>query len=86
MFRVLHLAAVCMAVLQQCSGSAVNFMRQQTTGWPQSVALKVHDSSWPNFTEASERWSTFSAPTFNAVFIPESKEDLAAGVSSSTPT
>ncbi|KAL8996038.1 MAG: hypothetical protein Q9169_004350 [Polycauliona sp. 2 TL-2023] len=48
--------------------------------WPLQIAESVINSSWPGFEEKITRWSTFAAPTFNAVFIPQCEADLAVGV------
>lgn len=49
--------------------------------WPASVAGEAHDTTWPNFTAKTSRWSSFEAPTFNEVFLPRNENDLSLGVS-----
>lgn len=51
------------------------------TVWPIDVAGLAHDKTWPDFTEKTTRWSSYEAPTFNQVFLPETEEDLSIGVS-----
>lgn len=51
-------------------------------GWPSSLANEAYGPSWTQFANATQRWSTYAAPTFNEVFIPQTEEDLSAGVSS----
>ncbi|KAH7311469.1 hypothetical protein B0I35DRAFT_377620 [Stachybotrys elegans] len=78
-------AALALALL---AGSAVaapttNSLRcrNATTDWPQSLTGKIFDNSWLNFVNATTRWSTHMAPTFNEVFLPETIEDLSVGLS-----
>ncbi|KAI1770585.1 hypothetical protein F4818DRAFT_446201 [Hypoxylon cercidicola] len=47
--------------------------------WPPSEAAQAHGPSWLQFANATMRWSTYAAPTFNEVFIPRREEDLSAG-------
>jgi hypothetical protein len=54
-------------------------------GWPRSLAGSVHSSSWPEFAHKTSRWSTFEAPTFNLVFLPETEADLSLGVCTHEP-
>ncbi|KFA68629.1 hypothetical protein S40285_08772 [Stachybotrys chlorohalonatus IBT 40285] len=55
--------------------------RNTTSAWPEALAGKVYDRSWPNFVNATTRWSTHMAPTFYEVFLPETIEDLSIGLS-----
>ncbi|KAI0882904.1 uncharacterized protein GGS22DRAFT_195620 [Annulohypoxylon maeteangense] len=48
--------------------------------WPPSEAGQVHGPSWLQFANATTRWSTYAAPTINEVFIPQSEDDLSAGL------
>lgn len=54
---------------------------RRDTGWPAALCGEVHDSSWANFSEATKRWSSYEAPTFNSVFLPKTERDLSLGVS-----
>ncbi|PHH87957.1 hypothetical protein CDD83_8171 [Cordyceps sp. RAO-2017] len=49
-------------------------------GWPGSIANEVNGPSWPQFANATQRWSTYAAPTFNEVFIPRTEADLSTGL------
>ena len=51
------------------------------TIWPTDLTGLAHDETWSNFTEATLRWSSYEAPTFNEVFLPVTEEDLSLGVS-----
>ncbi|KAI1394184.1 uncharacterized protein F4822DRAFT_424651 [Hypoxylon trugodes] len=48
--------------------------------WPPSIAGEAHGPSWPQFANATLRWSTYAAPTFNEVFIPQTEEDLSTAL------
>ncbi|ETS86542.1 hypothetical protein PFICI_00370 [Pestalotiopsis fici W106-1] len=48
--------------------------------WPTEVAADVHDASWSDFAAKTERWSTYQAPTFDEVFLPQSEEELSLGL------
>ncbi|KAL9017077.1 MAG: hypothetical protein Q9185_005588 [Variospora sp. 1 TL-2023] len=56
------------------------FGRQDDYIWPSGVADQAHDSSWSEFVNKTTRWSTYEAPSFNEVFIPETVEDLSIGL------
>jgi hypothetical protein len=68
------------------SGVAIDsdlvFKRQDV--WPSSIANDVHDRSWPEFANKTQRWTTYSAPTFNEIFIPQNERELSMGVSISS--
>lgn len=49
--------------------------------WPREIASEVYGPEWPEFANATERWSAYEAPTFNEVFIPQTPQDLSLGVS-----
>lgn len=53
--------------------------------WPSQVSDLAHDASWPQFVNKTTRWSTYEPPSFNEVFLPETEEDLALGVSYACP-
>lgn len=42
----------------------------------------LHTSTWKGWEENTARWSSYEAPTFSAVFRPESEDELSQGVSS----
>lgn len=75
--------------IQTVSSTPLTFGRRdlrnetQTNGtvWPTDVADLAHDQTWPDFTDKTSRWSSYEAPTFDQVFLPESEEDLSLGVS-----
>ena len=76
-----------LAVIQTVSSASLSLgdLHPRTvangTVWPVSVVGEVHDRTWSNFTEATTRWSSYEAPTFNQVFLPKTEEDLSLGVS-----
>jgi hypothetical protein len=43
--------------------------------------LSFYTSSWENWDENTARWSAYEAPTFSAVFKPETEAELSQGVS-----
>ncbi|KAI1496064.1 hypothetical protein F5X99DRAFT_425229 [Biscogniauxia marginata] len=58
---------------------AVNLRRQNAT-WPSEIADEAHGPDWPEFVNKTTRWSTYEAPTFNEVFLPETEDDLSLGL------
>ncbi|KAJ0368335.1 hypothetical protein COL154_002616 [Colletotrichum chrysophilum] len=48
--------------------------------WPEEISHLAFNESWPQFVEKTTRWSTFEAPTFNEVFLPETIEQLSQGL------
>ena len=78
-----------LATIQSVSSAAVSFRglhprdisQSNGTMWPSAVAGEFYDSSWANFAQATERWSTYEAPSFNEVFLPKTEQDIAIGVS-----
>ncbi|KFA73027.1 hypothetical protein S40288_03257 [Stachybotrys chartarum IBT 40288] len=54
--------------------------KRQVNSWPQDLNGLVVEVDDPSFDELSVRWSTFEPPTFDAVFVPESEEDLTNGL------
>lgn len=49
--------------------------------WPSTLNGQVYGESWPEFANKTKRWSTYRAPTFDEVFLPENEHDLSLGVS-----
>ncbi|KAI8172107.1 FAD binding domain containing protein [Colletotrichum sp. SAR 10_86] len=48
--------------------------------WPEEISHLAFNESWPQFVEKTTRWSTFEAPTFDEVFLPETIEQLSQGL------
>ncbi|KAK1854563.1 hypothetical protein CCHR01_02839 [Colletotrichum chrysophilum] len=48
--------------------------------WPEEISHLAFNESWPQFVAKTTRWSTFEAPTFNEVFLPETIEQLSQGL------
>jgi FAD/FMN-containing dehydrogenase len=44
------------------------------------LKAQVHGPEWPQWENETERWSTFSAPTFELVFTPQTETDLTQGL------
>lgn len=44
-------------------------------------SAEIHTSSWPQWAEETQRWSTYSAPTFDLIFIPKDEQEISAAVS-----
>jgi hypothetical protein len=42
----------------------------------------IYSPSWPMWVNETTRWSTFSAPTFDLVFIPKNENEISKAVSS----
>ena len=57
------------------------YERQSNYTWPSEVADQAYGPSWSQFVNKTTRWSTYEAPSFNEVFLPETEEDLSIGVS-----
>lgn len=49
-----------------------------------STGAKIHTPDWPEFANETGRWSTYDAPTFDLLFVPETEDDIAVAVSSYT--
>ena len=81
-----------LAVLQTVASKPLTFEsfhprdQSQPDGiiWPTDLASLGHDETWSNFTEATLRWSSYEAPSFNEVFLPVTEKDLSLGVSTSS--
>ncbi|KAI8933234.1 hypothetical protein NX059_009867 [Plenodomus lindquistii] len=80
--RLVHALLGATSIISIASGAAIDndavYKRQDT--WPASIADDAHDQSWPEFASRTERWSTYSAPTFNEVFLPQNEEELSQGL------
>ena len=92
-FALLQAIPVFLANIQIVLSTPLTFggLHSRDDVWPTDLADEAHDKTWSNFTETTERWSSYEAPTFNEVFIPKNEEDLSHGVStlsfaSTTPT
>ncbi|KAK2014653.1 FAD-binding domain-containing protein [Colletotrichum eremochloae] len=48
--------------------------------WPSEVSGLVYDKTWAGFGEKTTRWSSYKAPTFNEVFLPQTEEELSIGL------
>ncbi len=56
--------------------------RDNATGLAGVVpAAEVHTSSWSQWVSETTRWSTYSAPTFDLLFIPNDEQDISDAVS-----
>ena len=53
--------------------------------WPSALNGQVYGESWPEFSNKTKRWSSYRAPTFDEVFLPENENDLSLGVSYFAP-
>ncbi|KAI0020110.1 hypothetical protein F4780DRAFT_792212 [Xylariomycetidae sp. FL0641] len=65
--------------LAAAMSQAVDFERHHPS-WPSTIKRMVHGSDWPEFVNKTTRWSTYQAPTFNEVFLPETENDLSIGL------
>lgn len=45
--------------------------------------LSFYSSSWEGWNKNTARWSAYEAPTFSAVFKPETEGELSQGVGDS---
>jgi len=41
----------------------------------------IYSPSWPMWVNETTRWSTFSAPTFDLLFIPKDEHEISKAVS-----
>ncbi|CAG8888090.1 unnamed protein product [Penicillium egyptiacum] len=48
--------------------------------WPSTLNGQIYGTSWPEFANKTERWSSYKAPTFDEVFLPENENDLSLGL------
>lgn len=78
MFR--HFSTLALLAGPALSAPTLRNRYNTERSWPQSIAAQVHDQTWPDFANVTARWSTYSAPTFTEVFLPESAEDLSTAV------
>ncbi|KAK2037944.1 FAD-binding domain-containing protein [Colletotrichum somersetense] len=56
--------------------STLNARNNSGVSWPADVSTLVHDKTWAGFGEKTTRWSSYKAPTFDEVFLPETEEQL----------
>ncbi|KAE8370460.1 FAD-binding domain-containing protein [Aspergillus caelatus] len=65
-----------------CAASATPSQTSNKHGsvWPEAINDLVYGPSWPNFVNKTQRWSTYDAPTFDLVFLPETEEELSQGL------
>ncbi|KAI1103735.1 FAD binding domain-containing protein [Jackrogersella minutella] len=51
--------------------------REDVTGLANVVpAVDVHTPSWPQWVNETTRWSSYSAPTFDLIFIPNNEQEI----------
>ncbi|KEY71946.1 hypothetical protein S7711_07095, partial [Stachybotrys chartarum IBT 7711] len=50
--------------------------RNETAAWPTDIQGLVLDEASPEWENLTARWSTYSAPTFNELFLPHTIEDI----------
>ncbi|KAI1161563.1 hypothetical protein F5B18DRAFT_627380 [Nemania serpens] len=75
---LLALTSVALAV----PNSLVNLPRApaSVSNWPTQLAAEYFTPKSPAYKNLTSRWSTFEAPTFTAVFVPENEKDLSKGL------
>jgi hypothetical protein len=84
--RLVHALLGAASFISTVSSAAVdNDLVYSQGAWPASIADDAHDRSWPEFVNKTERWTTYSAPTFNEVFLPDNERELSMGVSNIVP-
>ncbi|KAI3328353.1 hypothetical protein F4824DRAFT_493233 [Ustulina deusta] len=47
---------------------------------PAAIAAQFHSPNWPEWSTYTTRWSTYDAPSFDYVFLPEAESDLSIGL------
>ena len=52
-----------------------SLLSQRSNNWAKSTVVSFPDSS--TFENATERWSTYDAPTYHAAVSPKTEEDVA---------
>ncbi|RYP25004.1 hypothetical protein DL765_000232 [Monosporascus sp. GIB2] len=85
---ILQALPALLAIIQTVSSTPLTFggLHQRNESqpddpvWPSGLAGLVHNKTWPNFTEETTRWSSYEAPTFDQVFLPETEEELSLGL------
>ncbi|KFA49090.1 hypothetical protein S40293_07102 [Stachybotrys chartarum IBT 40293] len=75
-----HFGTLVLLAGPALSVPTLRYQHNTERSWPQSIAAQVHDQTWPDFANVTARWSTYSAPTFTEVFLPESAEDLSTAL------
>ncbi|KAI5866018.1 hypothetical protein GGS23DRAFT_364536 [Durotheca rogersii] len=55
-------------------------VERQEAGWPGLIATSVINETSSKFASKVARWSSYEAPTFDFVFIPETEAELSAGL------
>lgn len=75
-----------LAIVQTASSTPLTFStlyprNDSQIVWPTEVSSLVHDKTWAGFGEKTTRWSSYKAPTFDEVFLPETEEQLSLAVS-----
>ncbi|EXF79652.1 hypothetical protein CFIO01_12138 [Colletotrichum fioriniae PJ7] len=70
-----------LAIVQTASSTPLTFStlyprNDSQIVWPTEVSSLVHDKTWAGFGEKTTRWSSYKAPTFDEVFLPETEEQL----------
>jgi hypothetical protein len=92
-FAILRALSVLLATIQTVSSTPLStkyLSRADTSSyndplWPSTLNGQIYGTSWPEFANKTERWSSYKAPTFDEVFLPENESDLSLGVSSFLP-
>ncbi|KAJ8132605.1 hypothetical protein O1611_g1019 [Lasiodiplodia mahajangana] len=74
---MIPIETICTFALLWSAASASDSIQ---AAWLLSISPEVHELSWPLFTNATARWSTYAHPTFDEVFIPQTEHDLAVGI------
>jgi len=55
-----------------------NLLTQSSNGWAKGTTISFPNS--PTFTNATERWTTFDAPTYFAAVSPANEADVVKSV------
>ncbi|RYP12518.1 hypothetical protein DL765_007280 [Monosporascus sp. GIB2] len=77
---LIMLSSAALAVASAIKPLRFANVKRQEAGWPDVIASSVINDTSSEFGLKSARWSSYEAPTFDAVFIPETEEDLSVGL------
>ncbi|KAJ6180060.1 hypothetical protein N7519_010521 [Penicillium mononematosum] len=85
---ILRALSVLLATIQTVSSTPLStkyLSRADTSSyndpvWPSALNGQIYGTSWPEFANKTERWSSYKAPTFDEVFLPENENDLSLGL------
>ncbi|KAL7621047.1 hypothetical protein AAE478_008359 [Parahypoxylon ruwenzoriense] len=73
------LAVTSLAAPTDSKVSVIEQLQKRQNGTDSTAVLSlphIYTSDWPQFANETTRWSTYSAPTFDLILIPETEEEI----------